>query len=303
MFRSGHLLLLLGAVLACAPKPASERGGFCSVGSAEFNMLLDHWSAGFQSAGGPMLRHEGRGNGVGPGALLDGVCDLAPMSRPMTDAEVHRFVERFGGEPLAVPVAVDALAIVVPKNFSITTITPDDVFHVFHLGPAQVRALEQDAQAAGELRVYGVNSASERFSWFKDVALHGEKFSDRTIEVADPLRLVSQLGRTGGVGYARLAEMDANLKALKIDMGFGKIVELTPATARSGLYPFTRFFYLYLPPTGRPPRPETSAFIEYVLSPAGQKILDSNGLFSLDRKEQIYNANRLEKYRQALSAP
>lgn len=262
-------------------------------------MAMDHWSAGFaREAGGSSLLHEGRGNGVGPLALREGRCDMAPMSRKMTDEEIQSFVDRFGGEPLAVPVAVEALALVVPAAYKIDVMSPDEVFHVFHLGPAEARILQNEA---GEVRAYGVNSASERYRWFKNVALHGKKFSDRVIELADPLRLVERIKTEGGIGYARLAEMDGDLKSLKIDMGFGKIVTLTPDSARSGLYPYTRFFYIYLPPTeaGRPVDPRTQAFLDYVLSTEGQRILEPLGLYSLARKEQIYNANRLEKYRRA----
>lgn len=264
-------------------------------------MLMDHWAAGLAATeeNAPMrMVHEGRGNGVGPLALLDGRCDLAPMSRKMTDAEVHAFVERHGGEPLAVPVAVDALAVVVADSSKIDAVTPDDVFRIFHLGPEQVKATGVDRTEDGtHPRVYGVNSASERYRWFKEAALHGKKFSDLVLELPDPLRLVSTVKTEGGIGYARLAEMTDGVRALPIDMGFGKIVTISPQSARSGLYPFTRFLYLYLPPPGSPVHPKTHAFIDYVLSDAGQDILESQGLYPLARKEQIYNANRLAKYR------
>jgi phosphate transport system substrate-binding protein len=48
--------------------------------------------------------------------------------------------------------------------------------------------------------------------------------------------------------------------------------------ARSGKYPISRKLYLY---TAGDPAPEVKAFIDWILGPDGQKIVDKEGFVSL----------------------
>jgi phosphate transport system substrate-binding protein len=58
-------------------------------------------------------------------------------------------------------------------------------------------------------------------------------------------------------------------------------VKASAETAKNGSYPLSRKLYMY---TNGAPSGEVKAFIDYVLSPDGQKIVTDTGFISLQAK-------------------
>ncbi|MCR9141933.1 MAG: hypothetical protein NXI24_06750 [bacterium] len=304
----GAVLLLSGLAFASAcggsqTDAARFNDGFCSVGTAELNTAFDHWYHRWQQrqnkADGsvpatreaPKAIHEGRGNATAPGALLRGVCDLAPMSRPMNDGEIDAFVKKFGAPPIAVPVALEALAIIVPSGSHVRELTRDQVHTIFHQTPHALEDMfpyiAETPHQGRELDAFGVNSASDRYRWFRLAALKGDAVSDRVVEVPGPLELVDRVGASRhAFGYARPAELTAAVKDLPVDG-----VRASESTAAAGEYPYVRYLYVYIPP-GQADRtnPEAVSFLRFVLSQDQQAMLRPLGLYPLsdaDRAKAI----------------
>jgi phosphate transport system substrate-binding protein len=301
------LPLLAGLCLsACGPREARFNEGFCSIGSEELNTALDHWLQRWQKRQGgpdapppatlqdPRPIHEGRGTATAPEALRKGICDLAPMSRPMTDAELHGIVLADGTRPLAIPIAVEALAIIVPSGSYVRGLTSEQVRTIFSRTPHTLEELfpyiAGTRHAGRELDAFGINSASDRYRWFREAALGGAEISDRVVEVAGPLELVDRVGQSRhAFGYARPAETTPAVKALPIDG-----VELNDASVRGGAYPFTRYYYIYLPPpNGERPNPQAVEFVRFVLSAEQQAILRPLGLYPLSASDRVAALDRL----------
>lgn len=292
-------LLVCVLIAAQCRKTDSMAGtsGFCSVGSEEFNYPMDSWIDLYKTRhGGVLPVHEGRGNGTAPQALLDKLCVLAPMSRPMTDPEVHALVETYGTVPIAIPVAVDALAVIVPANSPLKEITSEQVLRIFHEMPGTLADVFPGTD--GSPQTFGINSATDRFRWFREIALQGKKFSDRITETGGPLELVDRVGASvGGFGYARLAELTAKVRPLAIRRPGGESVALTRKTATRGVYPYVRFHYIYIPPPVAKPDGKALEFLRLILSPEGQARLLPLGLFPLaevDRKESLKQIDTME---------
>jgi phosphate transport system substrate-binding protein len=72
-------------------------------------------------------------------------------------------------------------------------------------------------------------------------------------------------GNTDAIGYASMSVVDGQVKALKVEG-----VLPTPESTSQGIYPLSRELWLV---TARPPAKELQAFLDFVLSPAGQQIV------------------------------
>jgi ABC-type phosphate transport system substrate-binding protein len=95
-----------------------------SVGSDTLNNEMLLWAKAFMGLNPDVkIEVEGKGSATAPPALLTGVSQLGPMSRPMSAEEADAFENKYGYKASRFRVAVDALAIYVNKD------TPLSVCH------------------------------------------------------------------------------------------------------------------------------------------------------------------------------
>ena len=282
----GRVLLALAlfcSALACDRARRIENG-FCSIGSEELNTAMAHWSRQFaEGQEGAPLVHEGRGSAIAPQALLNGTCDLGPMSRPMTDAEVQAFVERYGEQPVASPVALEALAIIVPASNSRASVSFEEL-RAIYLPLSEEPGPEGELQQLPEYQPFGINTASDRYRWFRVAVLDGQKEGDHVLEVPGPLELVDRVGQNAtAIGYARPAELTDSVRVLALSANNEGPIAPTAPNIRRLAYPLMRTLYIYMPPQTRPESLDarTAAFLQYVLSRAGQAVLEPLGLYPL----------------------
>lgn len=296
------LFLLMGLCACSAERRYND--GLCSVGGEELNEPLDYWMHDFKrsATGAEGFMHEGRGNAVAARALLSGVCDLGALSRPMTDAEVDGFVRTYGAPPVALPVAVEALAILVPEASPLEAIRRDQIRKLYVEAPHILAEVFPELKNNPEwelrdLSVHGVNSASDRYRWFREVALEGAEVSDRVREESGPLALADAVAKSRhGFGYARPAEIAPGARMLPLLAADGRTrMALDEPTFVSGNYPLSRYYYLYLPPAGaRAVRPEVFAFLRDILSPERQAGLRSLGLYPLSESARQKSLSAVE---------
>ena len=88
-----------------------------SVGSDTLHNEMLRWSNAFMALY-PNVKIEVKGEGsvTATPALVDGTAQFGPMSRPMSNDEVHAFADKYGYKAAHFRVAVDALAIYVNKD-------------------------------------------------------------------------------------------------------------------------------------------------------------------------------------------
>ena len=96
------------------------------------NNLMAYWGEGFRKFY-PNVQFEvdSKGSATAPPALIAGTAQLGPMSRPMKQAEIDKFKEKFGYEPIALPTSIDMLAVYVHKDNPIKSLTLQQVDAIF----------------------------------------------------------------------------------------------------------------------------------------------------------------------------
>ncbi|WP_440870397.1 PstS family phosphate ABC transporter substrate-binding protein [Yersinia frederiksenii] len=268
-------------------------GNLSSVGSDTLANLISLWADDFtHHYPGVNLQIQAAGSSTAPAALAAGAAQLGPMSRPMKNAEIAAFTQRYGYPPLAVPVAVDALVVFVQQDNPLNKLTLSQLDAIF----SQNRRCGESHQiqrfgelglegdwAARALQRYSRNSASGTYGYFKHRVLCDGDFIDTINELPGSASVVQAVaGSLNGIGYASIGFRNSGVKPLALSATGQDFVLPTPKNVEEGRYPLSRYLYIYINKVpGQPLEPLTAAFLERVLSPDGQKRVTHDGYLPL----------------------
>lgn len=274
-------------------KPVSGvSGNLNSIGSDTLNNLMTFWAEGFKKAYPNVnIQIEGKGSATAPPALIEGTAQLGPMSREMKKEELDAFEKKFGYKPTEVKVAIDALAVFVHKDNPIKGLSMQQVDSIFSstfkAGGKDVAAWDQVGLApwAGKaLSLYGRNSASGTYAYFKEVALKKGDFKSTVKEQPGSSAVVQGISADQyGIGYSGIGYVTSSVRALPLsEKPNGKLVEATYENCLSGDYPLARFLYIYInKKPGAPIDKLTGEFLKFVVSKEGQEIVVKDGYFPI----------------------
>jgi phosphate transport system substrate-binding protein len=280
--------------VAAYTKVSGVAGNLSSIGSDTLNNLMTFWAEAF-SAAYPSVRVqvEGKGSSTAPPALIEATAQLGPMSRAMKPDELDAFEKKFGYPPTQIRVAVDALAVYVSKDNPLEQLTLPQVDAIFSKSrrcgaPAPLDAWGavevQGALATQPIRLYGRNSASGTYGYFKEVALCGGDFRDTVKEQPGSASVVQGVTEDKlGIGYSGLGYKTSGVKALALAKDAkSPFASTDPEQVYAGKYPLARFLYVYVNRApGKPLDPLTDQFLRFVLSREGQEIVLKDGYLPL----------------------
>jgi phosphate transport system substrate-binding protein len=269
-------------------------GNLKSVGSDTMNNLMTLWIEGFgRFYPNVKLEVEGKGSTTAPPALIEGTADFGPMSRPMQQKEIDAFEKKYGYQPTAVHTSIDMLAVYVHKDNPLASLTLAQVDAIF--SKTRRGGAEQDIQTWGDLgltgdwankpiSLYGRNSASGTYGYFKEQALFKGDFKDSVKEQPGSSAVVQGIATDKfGIGYSGIGYKTADVRAVAIAADAkSKPVEATPENAYRGEYRLARFLILYLNhKPGTELDPLRREFVRYVLSREGQMDVVKDGYYPL----------------------
>jgi phosphate transport system substrate-binding protein len=272
---------------------AGVAGTVKSVGSDTMNNLMTLWGEGFKKLyPGVTFEIEGKGSGTAPPALINGAASFGPMSREMKGTEIDQFETKYGYKPTALPAGIDMLAVYVHKDNPIEGLTLRQVDAIFSRtrrgGAAQEARTWGDLGLGGEwadkpISLYGRNSASGTYAFFKEHALSGGDYKNTVKEQPGSSAVVQGVASDRyAIGYSGIGYKTADVRAvpLKRDAGARTFIEATEANAYSGEYPMSRFLYLYVNfDPARELDPLRREFVRYVYSKQGQTAVVKDGYF------------------------
>ncbi len=275
--------------LGAYTKQSGVAGNLNSVGSDSMLNLLTLWAESFRKQyPNVRVQIEGKGSGTAPPALIAGTSQLGPMSRPMKPSEIDEFEKRFGYKPTAIAVAIDGLAVYVHKDNPLTQLTLPQVDAIFSKGRAcggkAVKTwgdLGLTGDWAGKpISLYGRNSASGTYGYFKEHALCKGDYKDTVKEQPGSAAVVQ--GVTSdlyGIGYSGIGYRTSGVKALALAAKpGGEYVADETEKVLSGKYPLSRFLYVYVNRApGKPVDPLTLELLRFALSREGQEVVVKDG--------------------------
>jgi phosphate transport system substrate-binding protein len=271
-------------------KASGVSGNVISVGSDTLNNLMTLWAEEFKKLYPNVnIQIQGAGSSTAPPALAEGTANFGPMSRQMKEKEITAFEEKFGYKPTAVAVAIDALAVYVHKDNPIQGMTMAQVDAVF--SATRKCGYKEDISTWGQLgltgewanrplQIYGRNSVSGTYGYFKEKALCEGDFKDSVNEQPGSASVVQSVTKAlGGIGYSGIGYKTSGVNAVPLakEEG-GEFVPASPDMAVAGKFPLARFLYVYV---NKAPNkdldPVVAEFIKMVLSKTGQEVVLKDG--------------------------
>jgi phosphate transport system substrate-binding protein len=272
-------------------------GTIKGVGSDTMNNLMALWGEDFRKFyPNVSIEVEGKGSSTAPPALISGTATFGPMSRLMKSQEVDGFESKYGYKPTPLRTAIDILAVYVHKDNPIESLSLQQLDAIF--SKTRKGGHTDDITTWGQLgltgewadkriSLYGRNSASGTYGYFKEHALFKGDYKDSVKEQPGSASVIQGVASDKyGIGYSGIGYKTADVRAvpLKPD-GASEAVPAVAEHAYDGSYPLARFLYLYVNyKPGSQLDPLRKHFVKYVFSKNGQQNVVKDGYYPISAK-------------------
>jgi phosphate transport system substrate-binding protein len=263
------------------------RGSIRTVGSDTMNSLMTLWGEAFMGRHpGVKIEIEGKGSNTAPPALISGSCTFGLMSRPMRDREIAVFRRRYGHDPVAVPAAIDMLAIYVHRDNPIPGLTMPQVDAIFSstrkLGHPEIRTWGDvgldGTWASREIRLCGRNQASGTYAYLRKHALGKGEYRSEVRKLPSSSAVVQTVSlETTSIGYSGIGYRKPGVRPVPLAGEAGEAF-VEPVLENADRYPLSRRLYIYVNHVPVKPLAKIQAeFLRFVLSRQGQEIVGKAG--------------------------
>jgi phosphate transport system substrate-binding protein len=203
---------------------------------------------------------QGGGSTAGLQAAANGLADIGTCSRALKPDEAEQFTPTL--------IARDGVAVVVNPANPVNGLTGEQLRGVF---TGRIRNWREVGGRDGPVRPITREEGSGTRESFVNLVMGKERIS-RAALTQESNGAVKELvkGDPAAIGYMSLGLVGKELKALSVDG-----VVPSAENVLAGTYALVRPF-LFI--TKGPARPQAQRFIDFVLSPEGQKMLETEGL-------------------------
>ena len=227
----------------------------------------------------------GGGSGTGIAALINGTVDIANCSRQVKDKEKQQAIDNTGREPIEFIVGYDALAVYVHKDNPIDKITIPQLAEIYGEEGTITRwdnlGVANSGCSSDKIIRISRQSNSGTYFYFREALLGKERdFELGSLDLHGSKDVVEVIGRTHcAIGYSGMGYATDHVKMLKVATAPDApyyAPNLENVLTKS--YPIARPLYMYSlgEPTG-----EAKAYLDWILSPEGQKIVQELGFVPL----------------------
>lgn len=213
---------------------------------------------------------EGGGTATGIRALIAGETDLCTASRTLTADETRELIEKRGSLGIRILCARDALSIYLNHENPVADLTLEQVRGLLS---GRIAVWSEVGGPDAPVRVYVREPNSGTRGFLQEQVLLGEPFAPGAIVCKGTWALADAVaGDPAGIGFGGLV-FGEQVRHCRING-----VAPTPDRVRDGSYPIARYLYLYAVDT---PRGVAEAFVDFVLSPEGQALVEEMGYVPL----------------------
>ncbi len=248
-------------------------------GSDTLVILAQRWAEGFMAQHpGTAVQVSGGGSGTGIAALINGTTDIANSSRPIKDSEKAQVRQARGADAHETAVALDALAVYVERSNPVQSLTFAQLKDIFR---GKITKWSDVGGPDRPIVLYSRENNSGTYAYFKEHVLEDEDFAPTAQTLPGTAAVINAVSRDpNGIGYGGIAYAEG-VRLVPVAREGEAPVEPSMENATSGKYPLSRFLYVY---TAGQPSGVAAQYIEYVLSSAGQQVVEGVGYYPLPRR-------------------
>jgi phosphate transport system substrate-binding protein len=266
--------LFAAASLACVTVASAETltiKGSDTLGAKLVPQLAEAYKAAHPDT---QFSIAAEGSTTGITAVIDSTCDIGMSSRRAKATEESAASAK-GVSLRPTTVCYDALVVIVNESNPIKGLTKEQVEKIFTGDVTDWSAITDLANAKrpkpGRISVYTRNTSSGTYSDFKDLAMSKRDYSPTSQKMAGTEQIAAEVAKNpNGIGYVGIAFAKVpGVKMLSID---GR--PPSGSSIKGGNYAYGRQCFYY---TNGEPSQKAKAFIEFSLSPEGQKIVGQVG--------------------------
>ena len=274
-------IAILMTNVALLPALTEARTEIQNKGSDTLVNVAQAWAEAYQGVNPDVaVAVSGGGSGTGIAALINGTVDIANASRAMKGKEIALAKER-GQNPVEHVVGYDALAVFINTANPIDSLTIPQLQEIFGRGGKAIKWTDIDVEVPGckdqKIVVVSRQNNSGTYVYFKKAVLGKKgKYRQGTLDMHGSKDVVDLVEKTPcAIGYSGLAYATSHVKMACIGKSDGEsCVSPSVETASDGSYPIARPLFMY---TNGTPEGEVKAYLDWVLSDAGQCIIRNKG--------------------------
>jgi len=262
------LLAIIGFAFMPAPKKITVKGSDTMV------ILAQKWAEIYmKSHQDVIVQVTGGGSGTGISALINGSTDICNASRPLKSSEMEKLKERYGSLGIEIPCAKDGITVFLNETNPVSELSVKQLGAIFS---GKIRNWKEVGGPDAEIKLYGRENSSGTYVFFQEKVVKGD-YAPSCQTLPGTAAVVNAVSKDKyGIGYggAAYASGVKHCKVKKDDKS--PAFNATAESIAKGDYPITRYLYMYMRnrPTG-----ETKAYIDWILSADGQKVVTEIGYF------------------------
>jgi phosphate transport system substrate-binding protein len=278
MHRLTHVLLPILCAVTFAVTGFAQQGKKITIkGSDTMVILGQRWAEDYMKKHPEtVIQVTGGGSGTGISALINGTTDICQASRSMKPTEKEKLRDRFNNPGVEIATARDGLAVYVNAQSPLTELTMDQLKGVF---TGKITNWKDIGGPDAKIIPYSRENSSGTYVFFKEHVLQGADFTPRAQTMPGTAAVVNAVGKEKfGIGYGGAAYAKG-IKILKVKKDAASpAIQPDKTTVMNGTYALARplFFYLRQKPAG-----DIKGFIDWVLSPEGQGIVEKVGYYPI----------------------
>jgi len=275
IFSGMALCLALGLAFSGCGRQGQKADSLQIKGSDTMVNLGQAWAEAFMQADPKAsVAVTGGGSGTGIAAMLSNTCDIAELSRELKPEEIAMAKQK-GFEPKQIVVALDGLAVVVHPANPLSQLTQDQLAAIFS---GSVSNWKEVGGSDLPIVVLSREVNSGTHVYFKEHVLRRNRkesqveFAPTALMLPSSQAIADEVAQnSGAIGYFGMGYISVKEKTLAIAKDADSpYVQPTIENVVSQAYPISRPLLMV---TRGQPTGLVARFIDFVLSPEGQKIV------------------------------
>ena len=270
----------LVVLAALAGVSVAQAGNITVKGSDTLVILAQKWAENYMAKNaGTKIQVTGGGSGIGFAALQNKSTDLANASRKIKAKEVAECVKAFGKRPTEYKVALDGLSVYVADGNAVKELTMAQLEDIF---TGRIKNWKQLGGNDAPITVYSRENSSGTYEFFKETVLKGKDFVASAQTMPGTAAVLQAVAKDpNGIGYGGVA-YGQGARSLSVKASDSSAaVEPTEENVLKGTYPIWRYLYVYVNPAID--KGETQAYLTWIRSEDGQKVVKDVGYFPLPK--------------------